>query len=168
MTDVLVHSYQWPATYPRVILYNCLKSNRHLTASCRLPMHKTFQIGIGPPFVCCLFSCYALKPSQTELASDCQLSVANSPGLTNLQPAVFDGCLFTYYSLKLPQIELAFTAIYKLPIHKNLRFGIWLLFACCLFRCYALNPFQIKLTSDCQWPIHKKLQIGIWLPLAFF
>ena len=88
-TDELAYSYRWPITYSPITLHNCLKSNRHLTASCRSPIHKTFQIGIWLPFVCCLFSRYALNPSQIELASDCQLSVANSPGLTNLQSAVF-------------------------------------------------------------------------------
>ena len=143
-TDELAYSYRWPITYSPITLHNCLKSNRHLTASCRSPIHKNFQIGIWLPFFCCLFSCFALKPSEIELASDCQLSVANSPGLTNLQSAVFGGCLFTCYSLKLSQLELASVAIYQLPIHRNLRFGIWLSFACCLFRCYALNPFQIE------------------------
>ena len=28
--------------------------------------------------------------------------------------------------------------------------------AVCLFMCYALNPFQIELTSDCQFPVYKK------------
>ena len=105
------------------------------------------------------------------MAADCQFPDANSPGLMNLQLAAL---------CRLP-IQLSFsitasnrignpTASCHLPSNKNLRIGIWLPFASCLFRCYALKPSQFELASGCQLPfaiaINKILRIGNWLPFA--
>ena len=60
------------------IVLNPLKSNWHLAASCQLPIHTNRRISIWLPFAGFLSSFYCFKPSQIELASGCQLPVANS------------------------------------------------------------------------------------------
>ena len=62
---------------PLVVL-NPLKSNWHLAASCQLPIYTNRRISIWLPFAGFLYSFYCFKPSQIELASGCQLPVANS------------------------------------------------------------------------------------------
>ena len=65
-------------SYLAFIVSNPLKSNWHLAASCQLPIHTNRRISIWLPFAGFLSSFYCLKPSQIELASGCQLPVANS------------------------------------------------------------------------------------------
>ena len=197
-------------------------------SECQLPILKNFRIGIWLPdiicqftktdelatnclFVGCLFSYNILKPFQIELASDCQLPDANSPGLTNLQLGDFcrlpNHLLFSTIAsnrigIWLPATRCQFartdefatsclipvaystvilynclkpnwhlTASCHWPINKNLRIGIWLPFANCLFRCCALNPSQFELASGCQLRCQFtricELAIGCRLQVAF-
>ena len=57
----------------------------------------------------------------------------------------------------------------QLPIHKNVRIGIWLPFADFLL---SFNPYHLisnwHLAACCQLPIYKNVRIGIWLPFADF
>ena len=65
----LIPGCHLPVAYLALVVLNHLKSNWHLAVSCQLPIHKSKG---------CLFSFIRLKPSKIELASGCQLPVANS------------------------------------------------------------------------------------------
>ena len=65
-------------SYLAFFALNPLKSNWHLAASCQLPIYTNRRISIWLPFAGFLSSFYCFKPSQIELASGCQLPVANS------------------------------------------------------------------------------------------
>ena len=97
--DELATSGGFPFACLPVIPFNCLKSNRQLSASCQLPIHKNFQIGIRLPFTGSLFSCYALKPSRDVLARSYQLPVANSLEFANWHLAAVLQLLFTFNNL---------------------------------------------------------------------
>ena len=77
-TGELASGCRLPVSYLAFIVLNPLKSNWHLAASCQLPIHTNRRISIWLPFAGFLSSFYCFKPSQSELASGCQLPVANS------------------------------------------------------------------------------------------
>ena len=77
-TGELASGCRLPVSYLAFIVLNPLKSNWHLAASCQLPIHTNRRISIWLPFAGFLSSFYCFKPSQIELASGCQLPVANS------------------------------------------------------------------------------------------
>ena len=59
------------------------------------------------PYAGFLSSFYCFKPSQIELASGCQLPVANSHKQANWHLAAVAGFLSSFYCFKPSQIELA-------------------------------------------------------------
>ena len=142
-----------PIPISAFIVLNPLKSNWHLAASCQLPIHTNRRISIWLPFAGFLSSFYCFKPTQIELASGCQLPVANSH-----KQAKASGC-------RLPVSYLAFivlnplksnwhlAASCQLPIHTNRRISIWLPFAGFLSSFYCFKPSQIELASGCQLPV---------------
>ena len=77
-TGELASGCRLPVSYLAFIVLNPLKSNWHLAASCQLPIHTNRRISIWLPFAGFLSSFYCFKPTQIELASGCQLPVANS------------------------------------------------------------------------------------------
>ena len=74
----LIPGCHLPVAYLTLVVLNHLKWNWHLAASCQLPIHKSNGINTWLPFAGCLFNFSRLKPSKIELASGCQLPVANS------------------------------------------------------------------------------------------
>ena len=86
-----------PVSFLAFIVLNPLKSNWHLAASCQLPIHTNRRISIWLPFAGFLSSFYCFKPSQIELASGCQLPVANSHKQANKHLAAV--CRFPIYLL---------------------------------------------------------------------
>ena len=98
------------------------------------------RIGICLPGASCQFVRTA------ELANSCLLSVAYSL-------VILYNCLKSNWHLPVSC---------QLPIHKNLRIGIWLPFASCLFSYYALRPPRVELAHSRQLPVAKSLEFANW------
>ena len=133
------------------LLFSIITSNRIgiwlPAASCLI--HKNLRISIRLPSASYLFSCYALKPSQSELISDCQLPAANSPVLTNWELAAFCRLLnhLVYFITTSNRIGW-------LPVANAQEFANRHLAAVCLL------PIHVW----CSKPLANR--IGIWLPVA--
>ena len=120
-------------------------------------------------------SCQFVSPCQLPIQLLCSktfsnrigiwLPVTNSPGLTNWHklplPVAYSPDIL-YNCLKSNSC-----ASCQLPVHKNLRIGIWRPFASCLFSFISLNPSQIELSSDCRLPFVNSLGLTKWRLAAF-
>ena len=127
------------------------------------------RISIWLPFTGFLLSFNRFKLYQLVLASGCQLPVANSQKknththtkkITIRLP--FASCLFSLNCLNPLKSNWVLAASCQLPIHQNLRIGIWLaVFSCsftavCLFTCMHSHPLELNwhLAASCPLPIH--------------
>ena len=159
---------QWPIH----LLLSITASNRN-ASDCQLPVanSKEFENRHLAAVLLAAYSAVTLWKLSKRI--DILLPVANCQFARTVEeatrwflvviysPVILYNCLKSNWQL---------TARWQLPIHKNLRNGIWLPFACCLFRCYAVKHYQIEFASDCKLPVanSQDLQIGIWLPFAGF
>ena len=141
------------SSYSTSIVLSSLKSNWLLATSCQLPIHTNRRISIWLPFAGFLSSFYCFKPSQIELASGCQLPVANSQNRLISIWLPFPGFLSSFYCFKPSQIELASGCQLPVANSPNRRISIWLPFAGFLSSFYCFKPTQIELASGCQLPV---------------
>ena len=119
-------------------------TNRKLVACCRLPIHMLF--------------------TEIELASDFQLSVANSQEFANWQFAAVYQLSFQLLGSKTLSNRIGIC----LPVTKSPGLTNRQPAAFCWLPIHLLFPITASngIAFDCQLPVYKKFRVGIWLPFV--